>query len=353
MIFEEVSVLGSSLRQWIIAFLFLIVSFGLGKMVYWIVTKVVRQITSKTKTQLDDLIIDLIDRPIFFLIILGGIYLAVQQVSLPNNVDIAVSRIIFVLFLLNVSWVIINFIDAVIINYLKPMAEKTKNDIDDAFIPMVGKIVKVMLWLIVLIIIITNLGYDVSALLAGLGLGGLAFALAAQDLLSNLFGGFAILTDKPFKIGDRIKFSQNDGTVKEIGFRTTRIETFDGTQLIVPNAELAKTILENISKEPARRVVVKIGLEYDTSNKKLKLAEDILKDIVLKKKELQDKSVVGFSDFGDFSLIMTLIYWIKDPSKFMEVKSDVNMEIKERFEKAGLTFAFPTSHVIVSSQKKR
>ena len=350
--FFEAVFFGSTVRQYLVALLFIALGFSFGKVIYGIISRVIRSFTSKTKTRLDDLIIDLIDRPAVFLIGLAGLYLGLEQLSLPAAVELTIHNIVLVLFVLNVAWVIINFIDAILQNYILP-AGKDSGRMDEAAAKMAGRIFKIVAWLIVCIMIVTNLGYDVSALLTGLGLGGLAFALAAQDLLGNLFGGFAILSDKPFRIGDRIKWGTNDGFVRDIGFRTTRIETLDGTMLVVPNAELAKATLENVSKEPARRVLAKIGLVYDTPTKKVKQAEDIVREIVLKHKELRDDSVVGFSDFGDFALIITVIYWIKDPSKTLAVKSEVNREIKEKFEKAGLEFAFPTQTVILSREGKK
>jgi MscS family membrane protein len=347
---------GSSLKQYFLCIIYVLLAFSAGKIFYGLFTKIARAFTSRTKTNLDDLIIDLIDRPLMFLITLGGLYLGLEQLTLSASAHKFLDGLMLVLLVLNISWVVINFIDALILNYLKPYAEKSKSTIDDALVPIIGQIIKIFLWILVIIMLVTNFGYDVSALLAGLGLGGLAFALAAQDLLSNLFGGFAILTDKPFKIGDRVRWGTNDGFVRQIGFRTTRIETLDGTQLVVPNSELAKMTLENVSKEPARRVVVKLGLTYNTPTKRIKEAEQILKDIIKKRPELRDDAVIGFSDFGDFALVITLVYWVKDVSKLMEIKSSLNMEIKDKFEKAGLEFAYPTQSLIISNKtnaKKR
>jgi len=350
---ESITFFGSTLRQYLIALIFILLGFAFGKVFYGILSKVVRAFTKKTKTNLDDIMLDLIDTPAVFLIALGGLYIGLEQLTLPLSVEKTVFNLVKVLFVLNIAWVVINFVDAIIISYIVPSTVKESGKIDAAAAKVFGRIFKILAWLIVIIMLITNLGYDVSALLTGLGLGGLAFALAAQDLLSNLFGGFAILTDRPFRLNDRVRWGTHDGFVRDIGFRTTRIETMDGTMLVVPNSELAKVTLENVSKEPARRVVAKIGLVYDTPTKKVKLAEDIIKDIVLKHPDLKDDSVVGFSDFGDFALILTAVYWVKNPDKVMDVKSQVNMDIKARFEKAGLEFAYPTQTLILEKAKRK
>jgi MscS family membrane protein len=348
----EVSFLGSTLKQYLIALCIVALAFGIGKIAYWVMSRIVRTFTARTKTQIDDLIIDLIDTPIVVLIGLAGLKVGVDQLSLNLKAAGIIDKVIFILFILNVSWVIINLVDAFIKNYLKPMAEKSKNGIDDAVASVAARIVKIILWAVVILAILSNLGYNISALIAGLGIGGLAIALAAQDLLSNLFGGFAILSDKPFKIGDRIRWGTNDGFVREIGFRTTRVETLEGTVLVVSNSELAKLTVENISKEPARKVTIKLGLTYNTPTKKVLEAEKILKDIFAKNKDLTGDSAVGFSDFGDFALIITAVYWVKNPGKLMQVKSDVNMEIKSKFERAKLDFAFPTQSIVLEKKRK-
>jgi MscS family membrane protein len=352
-LFNEYVIWNNTLSQYLIFLAFVFLGVGVGKIFFWVSSKIIRLLTAKTKTRLDDILIDLLEKPVIFLIILGGFYLGTLQLTLFGRSESLVRNVTLVLFVLNASWVVINFIDAVIINYVKPFADKTKSNVDEALIPIIRRVVKIVLWVIVLIMLIKNLGFDVSALITGVGIGGLAFALAAQDLLGNLFGGVAILSDKPFKLGDRIKIGANDGWVREIGLRTTRIETIEGTQLIVPNADIAKGVVENISREKARKVSVRLGLDYSTPNKKIVEAERILTDIVKGRKDLEKDFAVGFGDFGDFAIQLQLIYWINASraDDLMKIKNSINLEIKERFEKAGIKMAFPTSTVYLAKDK--
>ena len=355
MTFLDTMLWSNSYYQYLILLVSILLGIAVGKAFYWLSSKFIKIFTAKTKTKLDDIIIERLEKPVIFLIILGGFYYGINQLTFSEKIHNFFNQVFLVLVTLSVTWIVINLIDAFILYYLKPRAEKTKSDLDDHLIPIVRRLIKVVLWVVVLIMLIKRFGIDVSALLTGVGLGGLAFALAAKDLLANLFGGIAILTDKPFKLGDRIKVGENDGWVTEIGLRTTRIKTLDGTQLVIPNAQISDTVLENISREKARKVRLNIGVEYGTPQKKMLEAEKILKEIIKKNKSTDDESVVSFTEFGDSSLNILVLYWIKDLDKILETKNEVNLTIKERFEKAGINMAFPTRtvHLINDQPKKK
>lgn len=351
--FLNATLWGNTYYQYLILLISIILSIAIGKAFYWLSSKFIKIFTAKTKTKLDDILIDLLEKPVVFLIILAGVYYGLNQLTLSARAHGTINNILLVLLTLNISWVVINLIDSFILHYVKPMVEKTKSELDNQLIPIIRKLIKIILWVIVIVMLIKNFGYDVSALLTGIGLGGLAFALAAKDLLSNLFGGIAILTDKPFKIGDRIKVENNDGWVTEIGLRTTRIKTLDGTQLVIPNSKIAHTVLENVSREKARKVKLNLGVEYSTSQKKMLEAQKILKDIVKKNKSTDNECVVSFTKFGDSALNILIIYWIKDLSKILNTKNEINLEVKQRFEKAGISMAFPTRTIHLFEEKKK
>lgn len=344
---------GNTYYQYLILLISILLSIALGKLFYWLSSKFIKIFTAKTKTKLDDLIIEHLEKPVVFLIILAGVYYGINQLTISAKVHGFISQVFVVLFVISVTWVVISLIDSFIEYYIKPMAAKTKSDLDDHLIPIIRGLIKIVLWIIVIIMLIKRFGVDISALLTGVGIGGLAFALAAKDLLANLFGGIAILTDKPFKIGDRIKVGNNDGWVTEIKLRTTRIKTLDGTQLVIPNAQIADTVIENVSREKARKVKLNIGVEYGTPQKKMLEAQKILKDVVKKNKSTDNEGVVSFTQFGDSALNILLIYWIKDLSKILETKNEINLAIKERFEKAGVSMAFPTRTIHLFEEKKK
>jgi MscS family membrane protein len=207
------------------------------------------------------------------------------------------------------------------------------------------RFVNFIFYIIAIVMILRAMGFEVTGLLAGLGIGGLAFALAAKDMLANLFGGVTILSDKPFKLGDRIKVAGYDGWVKEIGLRSTRIMTLDGFLMIIPNSMVANSAIENVSEEDKRKVVMTIGVEYSTTQAKMKKAKEIIERVVKKNKDTDDKALVSFTEFADSSLNFLVIYWIKNLDDILGAKHNINMEIKKEFEKAKISMAFPTRTV--------
>lgn len=320
----------------------------LGKMFFWLSKNIIKGFTKKTKTRLDDLLIESLERPVVFLLFTAGFYIGSTFLTLGERGAEIFGNVTAILVTLNIAWFIMNILDAIIENFLKPAASRSKSDLDDALIPIIRKSLRFVIVIITIVMIVDNFGYDVTTLVAGLGLGGLAFALAAQDLLSNLFGGFAILSDKPFKLGDRIRLDdKNDGFVREIGIRTTRIETLDGTMIVIPNSKIADTILENVSREQARKVKVTIGVTYDTSDKKLEEAKKIIADVIEKNPDTKDNSLISFFNFGDSALEILVIYWIRNFDNLLGARDHVNTQIKKRFDKAKIEFAYPTQTVYV------
>lgn len=341
----EATYLGNTVFQYLIFFAIIIGSIVVGRIIYYISKKILRVKAEKTKNKLDDVIIDVIEKPLVFLIFIIGLIVALRTLTLSESFDGVASNVAQILITLDIFWFMIAFVDALIVGYITPLTAKTKSDLDDMLVPLIRKLIKTVLIVIAIIIIIDNFGYNVTSLIAGLGIGGLAFALAAKDMLANLFGGVSIMTDKPFKIGDRIKVEGYDGWIKEIGLRSTRMNTLDGFQMIVPNAIIANSILENVSKEKERKVKMVIGVEYGTTMKKMEEAKKILEDVIKKNKHTKSESKVNFTEFADSSLNFLIIYWIKDLNKILEAKHTVNMEIKRQFEKAKIDMAFPTTTV--------
>ncbi|MBC8500634.1 MAG: mechanosensitive ion channel family protein [Nanoarchaeota archaeon] len=336
---------GNTIFDYLIFFAIIVGSLIVGRAVFYISKRVLRKKAEISKTKIDDILVEAMEKPLVFLIFIIGFIIALKTLNLSPSISKIFSNIVQIILTINIFWFVIYFVDALLIHYITPLASKTKSELDDALLPVVRRLVKVTLIVIAVIIIIDNFGYDVTSLIAGLGIGGLAFALAAKDMLANLFGGMSILTDKPFKLGDRIKIEDYDGWVREIGLRTTKMETLDGFQLIVPNAKIADTILQNVSREKSRKVKATIGVEYDTPMRKMEEAKKILEDVVLKNKDTENRSIVSFKEFGDSSLNFLVIYWIKNLDNILNAKHNINMEIKKRFEKAKIEMAFPTRTV--------
>ena len=236
--------------------------------------------------------------------------------------------------------------------WLRTQTSKTETKFDDMLVPIVRKSLRVTVALFAVVSIAQILSdKPVSALIAGLGLGGLAFALAAQDTIKNLFGSLVIFTDKPFGLGDRITYDGHDGTVEEVGLRSTRIRRSDGHLVTIPNGGLANNTIHNISERPFIRRNFTIGVTYDTSPEKVKEAKEILEDVLKDHEGLDPEGErlprVYFSDFSASSMDLKCIYWYHPAAywDFMEFTERVNLEILTRFNEAGIEFAFPTQTI--------
>ncbi len=338
----EMTFFNNTLLQYVIFFSIISGAIVIGKIAYYLIKNFIKVLTKKTETVADDMLIEVCEYPVIFLIFIIGFYIAYKTLTLREEIEHTFFNIVLVMIIFNLTWFFTRLIDGIIKYYLIPFSQKTQTDLDDALIPILRRLSKIILVFIAAIIVLDKFGYNVASLVAGLGIGGLAVALAAQETLSNVFGGITILTDKPFSLGDRIKVSGNEGFVKEIGMRSTKITTLDGSELVVPNSTISKDIIENVTREKTRRVKLTLGIIYETDLKKLKKAMDLVKKIVQEQEGVQDNCDVFFDQFADFSLNIVVIYWINDLTKIFEVKSAINLKIKEAFEKEKIEFAYPT-----------
>lgn len=223
--------LGNSIAKLIVAIVGILLSIIVAKIMYWLISTIVKKLTSRTKTNLDDLLIEKLEGPIAFAIGLFGVWMSVDILAFPLGLKTFFYVVFYIATVANIAWTSTRLIDAIIDEYIVPLTEKSESDLDDQILPIVRKILKVTIWALAIIIGLSNAGYDVGALIAGLGIGGLAFALAAQDTVKNLFGGITIFTDKPFKIKDRVIASGHDGVIEEIGLRSTRLRTMEGRRV--------------------------------------------------------------------------------------------------------------------------
>jgi len=336
---------GNPVHKYLIALGVLIGFVLLGRILDFFVKKYVKNFVGKSKSKADDIILGSIEKPFILFFFVIGLYTSIHFLILPDAIFNIFQRLIKSLLVFTFSWFIINLIDLMIQHYLEPFTKKTESDLDDHLVPLLRKLIKGALIIIALIMILSDLGFDVASILAGLGIGGLAFALAAKDLLANLFGGVAIIMDKSFSIGQRIKVQGVDGTVQQIGLRTTVVESLDGTKLTIPNAKIADNVIENVSKEQARKIALTIGVACNTPNKKLQKAIDELKKTIDSHENVKDKTVVRFDNFGPYTLDITIVYWITNLQMIGETKHEINMAIKQTLEGLKIDMPFPTQTV--------
>jgi small-conductance mechanosensitive channel len=225
---------------------------------------------------------------------------------------------------------------------------RRKEELDDnrgmvAAMDVLSFVARVIIWSIVLLLMLDNLGVDITALVAGLGVGGIAVALAAQNILGDLFASLSIVLDKPFVVGDFLIIGDFLGTVEKVGIKTTRVRSLSGEQLIFSNNDLLSSRIRNYGRMYERRVVFQIGITYQTPADKLAKASEILRAAVEKQDDVRfDRA--HFQKYGDFALIYEIVYYVLSPdyNRYMDIQQAVNIEIYERFAEAGLEFAYPT-----------
>lgn len=347
--------LGNPLYNWLIAAAIVFGTAIFNKLFVVFNKRVIQKITAKTKNRLDDILFKMLQAPFLLGTMLLAIWIAINQLTINKETVLFISNTYRFLVAINITWFMVRLTNAIIIEYLQPIAEDNDSfkRFDKTVFPFVRRTILTFIWIIGVVMALGNIGVDVKALLAGLGIGGLAFALAAQDTLKNVLGGITIFFDRPFRVGDRIVLDKYDGFVEDIGIRSTRIRTLERKLVTVPNYKIVDAYIENVSEEPMRRVLTKLGLTYDTSPEKMKLAVQILKDMPQKVSLIDPKDVyVFFSDFGDFSLGITFIYFIKKESDILDTISKVNFEILESYNSNGLDFAFPTQTIHVEKSEE-
>jgi len=310
-----------------------------------------KKLAKKTKTDFDDNLIKNINGLKWPFYVLLSLYISLQFVTIPASMDKFLNHI-FIIFVVYYSVKFLQNMFDYAADKFKHKGKKEEAEHYSSVIEIVKKVVKGVLWAVALIIVLSNFGYNVSTLAAGLGIGGLAIAFAFQAILGDIFASFSIYFDKPFRVGDFIIVGNDSGTVKQIGIKTTRIQTLQGQELIISNKELTETRVNNYKKMERRRIIFKFGVEYDTKLKTLKKIESILVDI-FKKIKTAELNRIHFKEFGDFSLNFEVVYYVNVPdyAVYMDTQQDINFKLKERFEKEGIEFAFPTQTLLVKRTK--
>jgi len=342
---------GNTIIEWLIAAGLVILSIMFAKFVYMFIGKFFKKLTSRTDSQLDDIHVDMLEEPLVFALIIFGIWYSIQTLTLSTAIQNLVENAYYMLIIFDVAWLLARIIDALIERYIVPFAKETESKFDDQLLPLLRKSIKASIWIIAVLVALNNAGYNVGAIIASLGIGGLAFALAAKDTVANLFGSRTIFLDEPFEIGDRVKVNGFDGFIEEIVIRSTRLRTLTGRLVTMSNSSIANASIENISSEPNRKVTLDLGLTYDTSTEQMQRAMDILQEIILSDEDLEDEAVTAFTAFNDFALNIRLIYYIRKEAPIFESQTNVNMAILKRFNEEKLEFAFPTQTIFANIGK--
>lgn len=317
-----------SLRKWIVNYLFIFIL----------------RIAHKTPTELVSNVLLSFEKPLRLFLVFLGAFAALRYLPLPEQIDGILLQIFRTLIVIHIAWGLYN-LSAASSKVFSKVGEKIDVQVDDILLPFLSKIIRFAVIVMALSIIADEWGYNVSGFVAGLGLGGLAFALAAQDSLSNFFGGVIIITEKPFTLGDWIKTPSVEGFVEDISFRSTAIRTFADTLVTVPNSTLAHEPIENLQKMERRQVTFNLGVMYSTPREKISRCVERFKDLLQNHEQVdQQLIIVRFTEFNESSLDIFL-YFFTVPTAWdehLQVKEEINLRLMEILEDEGVQIAFPS-----------
>ena len=305
----------------------------------------------KTKIKWDDLLLESVQKPLGLVVLISFLLLSYTNIQFGVSINLYLSKILSISLSIAIFWVIYNLID-VFAEYLTHVTGRTENSLDDQLVPLVRKTLRVFIVVLGVIVILQNNGYNVASLIAGLGIGGLAVALAAKDTLANFFGSITIFVDRPFRMGDWIKTSAAEGTIEEVGFRSTRIRTFYNSVVSVPNSILANSEIDNLGMREFRRLKTILNLTYDTSPEQMEAFVEGIKAIVKANSNFrQDYYEIHFHAFGAHSLdvLVYVFFSVPDWSTELQQRHNFLLEILRLAKALKVEFSFPTQTLHIDS----
>jgi len=338
--------LGNSVKTWLIALGVALVVFIALRVLKGLVHRKVKILSAKTATDVDDLVAALINGIKLFFLFAVSIYLGSKVLSLSGKADGILGKLVIIALLFQGTiW------GSAIFDYGMGRARAGKKEAeaeDLAKYTAFGFVFRLVLWSVALLLALDNLGIKVTALVAGLGVSGIAVALAVQNILGDLFASMSIVMDKPFAIGDFIIVGDFKGTVERIGLKTTRLVGLGGEQIIFANSDLLKSRIRNYKRMEERRISFTIGVVYQTPVERLERIPGIIREVV----EAQDSCRFDrshFATYGDFSLNFETVYYVTVPdyTVYMDVQQSINLGLFRRFQKEGIEFAYPTQTIFV------
>ena len=310
-----------------------------------LVEKSLKNAVKKTKLDFDDLIVNLLDSFGMSFYFIMSLSMAVQVLDVSSSADLWIKRIVFVA----ISFYVVKAVNTIMrYGFKKYSSCATRDSQDPTALKVLDTFLEILIWILALLIVLQNFGYNISTLLGGLGIVGIAVAFGLQNVLEDIFSFFTLYFDKPFKIGDFVVVGKDSGTVKKIGIKSTRIKTLQGQQLVISNKELTGTRVNNYKKMKTRRVEFEFGVTYSTSSAKLEKIPAIVEGII-KKIDLVEHKRTNFKELGEFALVFQVVYLIEDASyeKFVDIRQEINLDLVKKFEKEKIEFAYPTSTVYV------
>lgn len=324
---------------------------AVGLVLLWVVKAVIlrrlRAHAESTATTVDDFLVKLFEVSIFPVLCFGVFYLSIQNLALPAGL----ARAADVLGVILMTFIGIRL--AIALTYYSFESWWGRRQEDETKVKSKRRllfVVKVAVWAAGLTFLLDNLGFEISAVIAGMGIGGIAVALAAQAVLGDLFSYFSILLDKPFELGDFIILDDFKGTIEHIGIKTTRIRSLGGEQLVLSNTDLTSSRVRNYKRMTARRVTFSFGVLYQSTSKQLREIPGVVADIIGGLEEARlDRA--HFAGFGESSLDFEVVYYVDsgEYATYMDIQQEINLKLFEEFEARGIGFAYPTRTVFIEN----
>ncbi len=354
--FTEIKFAENELWRIAALFIVLLIALAIGRFAKFILLRIAQKFEAQDRP-MAAAAVNAVARAVILLAAAFGISLGIPILVLSEGIHELLVTLADLLLVVSFGYAIYWLVD-VPHALLARLAEKSDSKLDDMMVPVVRRCLRITIVILVLVQIAQILSdKPITSIIAGLGIGSLAIALAAQDSLKNFFGSLIIFTDKPFELGDRIVVDGFDGPVEDVGLRSTKIRTLDGHLVTIPNGELANKFIKNIGKRPFIKRVANITVTYDTSSEKLDRAIDILKEILDNHEGMNEEKPprVFFNEFNDASLNIIVLYWYHPPDYFdyLAFTEKFNKEVFRRFNEEGIEFAFPTQTLYLAGDPKR
>jgi len=345
----QTPVLGSSLESWLIAALaFVLTAVGVRWLLRLAIARL-RRLSQRSRTGIDDAAVDIVARTQWWVLVVLGLYAGGHFLTLPASVNRGLGSLAAVVLIVQAGiWV-----SALLASSLQRARERRLATSPAAATGLnaIGFVGRLLIWAVVVLIALDNLGVDVTALVAGLGVGGVAVALAVQNILGDLFASLSIVFDKPFSVGDFLVIDAYMGSVENVGLKTTRLRSLSGEQLVLSNSDLLGSRIRNYGRMYERRVVFNIGVTYQTPRNSLRTIPQILREAIESQPKTRfDRS--HFKEYGDSALIFETVYYVlmADYNVYMDIQQAINLYVHERFEALGVEFAYPTRTVLLRQE---
>lgn len=347
--FLEKTFWGNEMVGYLVAAVTVLVGIVLTNFIRIIVIGRLQRLAKYSSTDLDDRLLHLIEMPVTRLLYLGSFYLGASSLSLHPILEESINFVCIVL----ATLLVVRLTGSLVEYGLRVYVVSRQGDtLLEQSLGAVVPAIKVAVWAVGIVFLLDNMGFDISAVVASLGIGGVAIALASQGVLADLFSYFSILFDRPFEIGDFLVVGELVGTVDHIGIKTTRLNSLSGEELVVANTDLTSSRIQNFRRMQRRRIAFNIGVTYETSQAQMTAIPDIIK-AAIEGAESVTFDRAHFLAFSDFSLDYEVVYFVEtnDYVVYVDAQQHINLAIKAAFEAEGIEFAYPTQSLYLNTVK--